>query len=429
MSSSEPGETACAGADRAGHRTLQAAIDQAAPGDTVVLCDRPGGHQGPVILRQDITLHGPATITGGPGPAVHILGGSVRLVSLTLTDGTGAIEPRLDGDTHGGVIAGWEADALWLEEVHIEGGSADWGGCITGPRSGPLTLVRSVVTGCRGHKLAGAIWMRQGELRDTEVSHSSAPYGGGIAVRSVSVADGDVFLPGTVVRDNEGDVQGGGLLLTGPAEVFGGRVEANRSEQGAGVFLADATGGWHGGVATENTATVGGGGVFVSGGQTTLSGLRLEGNVVSGTALPDGRGVGGGIWVSGDASTTVQSEDLQLLDNRAAWGAGWMVSGAGTPSAGPLVAVTGGAWATQAASDGGGAAIVGARMEVSGVDIHANEAERGGGIWLDAGELRARGGTWSANTPDDIHTPAGSSVGPSDRWIVCSDAGCTPEAD
>lgn len=399
--------------------TLQEWVDAAGVGGTVVVCDRPEGHPGPVVLRHDITLVGPATILGGPGPAVHVTAGHARLVDLTLRGGTGAVEPRLGPDTYGGVLAAWEADALTVEDSVLEGGSADWGGCVAGPRNGPLTLRRTTVSGCRATKVGGGVWIRQGGLEDSVVQDNRAPYGGGIAVRSLSVADGDVFLPGTTVEHNHADVQGGGMLVTGPVDVFGGTVLGNTSEQGAGALFSDATGGWFDGTASANVASVGGGGVFVRGGQVTLGALVLDANEASGDALADGRGVGGGLWVSGDDTTRVALDDVQLQANTAAWGGGLMAAGAHT--VGPLVWATGGSFDTNHADDGGGAAVVGARLVLDATDVRNNDHH---GILLDDATLWSRGGAWSNNTPADIGTASDTFDGGADDWTACDASGC-----
>lgn len=415
---------ACLGADQAGSATLQAALDAAPAGTTVVACDLPDGHPGPLVIRRDVTLVGPATVHGGPGPAVHVLSGHVRLVGLTLRGGTGAVEPRLDGDTHGGVVAAWEADALIIEDSVLSGGTADWGGCVSGPRQGPLSMHDTTVSDCAATKVGGGVWIRQGGLADSTVTASSAPYGGGVAVRSLEAAGGGVALPGSVIRGNRASVQGGGLLVTGPATVTGGRVERNESEQGGGVLFSDATGGWVDGTAAENTATVGGGGVFVRGGQVRLSGVNLQNNRSTGAALPDGRGVGGGLWLSGDTDTQATLDDCVIEDNEAAWGGGLLAAGAGLAEAGPLLTLVGGSVAANTAVEGGGAAATGARLQVDAIVFSGNTASSGGGAWLSSATLTAADSAWSDNTPDDIRTPAGSFDGTARGLLTCDDTGC-----
>ena len=411
------------------HPTLQAALDAAEPGSVVQACDRTEGHRGPLILRQDVTLVGPALIQGGPGPAVHVVSGHARIRDMTLDGGLGAIEPRLDGDTFGGVVAAWEADSLELQDTTVRAGAADWGGCIAGPRTGPLVLRRVTLSACTARKLGGAIWIRSGTIEDSVVETSHAPYGGGVAVRSVSPADGGVYLTGTVIQANHADVQGGGLLITGPAMVTGGTVQGNTSEQGAGVLLSEATGGWRDGLASTNVAAVGGGGMFITGGTPSLHQISLVRNTASGDALPDGRGVGGGLWVAGDATTAVLLDDVTLDGNQAAWGGGLMVAGAADWPSGPTVSIERGVLRDHTATDGGAAAVVGARLSLEQTDVTDNTGTSGGGVLLATGRLDARGGRWSGNDAVDIETEAGTFGGPGDTRLSCDASGCTEEPD
>ena len=416
-------------ADGGTHPTLQAALDAAGPGDVVFACNRPEGHPGPLILRQDVTLVGPALVVGGTGPAVHVVAGHATLVQMTLDGGTGAVEPRLDGDTFGGVLAAWEAEGLTLRDSVLRGGEADWGGCLAAPRAGSAYLHRTDISDCTAAKLGGGVWIRSGTLEDSVVRDSRAPYGGGIAVRSIDRDDGDVHLPGTVLHHNHGDVQGGGMLITGPSRVIGGTVRDNTSEQGAGVLLSSATGGWSNGTASGNEAAVGGGGVFISGGTPMLHRVSVVDNQATGASLPDSRGVGGGIWIAGDRSTEVLLHDVLLEGNAAPWGGGLMIAGGSTWEEGPQVEVYGGALRGHRATDGGGAALVGAFLRLEDTTITQNVSEAGGGVLLERSRLDALGSTWSDNLPTDVESEAGTFTAPATGDLVCDAAGCTePDA-
>jgi hypothetical protein len=410
------------------HPSLQAAVDAVPAGATVIACPREGGHPGPLILRHDITLVGPATLVGGPGPAVHILDGHVRLVGLELTGGTGAIEPRLGTDTYGGVVAAWDADSLELRDTTISGGTADWGGCVAGPRTGPLVVVDSAVSGCEARKVGGGVWIRSGTVQRTDILDNIAPYGGGVAVRSVSAADGDVFLHDSRLEGNHGTVQGGGLLVTGPASVHGGRLVGNTGQQGAGALFSSATGAWSDGVVAENVAGVGGGGVFITGGQVTLSALWVQDNSASGDDLADGRGVGGGLWVAGNDSTTVDLQAVWFEGNTAEWGAGVMAAGAADWTTGPQVSMTGGGLVSQLGTTGGGAALQGATLLLMGTEVADNDAESGAGVLLADARLVARETSWADNRPADVESEAGVFELVSLQAVECDADGCRETA-
>ncbi len=400
------------------YAVLQQLLDVVDTGATIAVC---GEVEGTVVVRRDVTLVGPATLAGGPGPAVHVAGGHLVLRDLELVGGTGSPDARLEGDTHGGVVAAWDADALTLDGVVVRGGQADWGGCVSGPRSGSLVLKDSVVEDCVARKLAGAVWMRRGVLADSIVRRGQAPYGGGVAVRSMLETD-SVGLPGTLVEDCDGDVQGGGLLLTGPGEVWDGTVSDNRSQQGAGVLASGATGSLRGMVLSNNTAEVGGGGLFVSGGRLTVSDLLIEANRATGEGLADGRGVGGGVWMGGAAGDLLWLDNVDVYANMAVWGAGLMAAGPSSAEDQPVVAMTGGTLSEGAWGDG--AAVVSAELRLDDVVVAANA---GAGVVVEGGLMWATGGRWTHNPRGDILTASGSHDGPELDWLRCDDEGCVNE--
>lgn len=395
---------------------LQRVVDDAPDGATIPLC--PGTYFGPLVIRRDLHLVGPATLVGGAGPAVHILSGHVWLDHLTLSGGSGAPELRLDGDHHGGVVAAWDAQSLTITDSTVADGTSDWGGCISGPRAGPLVLRRTEVAACTANKVAGAVWMRHGVLEDSRIADSVAPYGGGLAVRSVSAEDGDVTLVNTVVEGNLGTVQGGGLHLTGPAWVEGGWFTGNHSAQGGGGHLPESTGGLRDVLLTENTAGVGGAGLQVSGGSASLVRVELRENVATGDDLADGRGVGGGIWYAGVSGGGLWTEDVVLADNVAAWGGGVMVAATADLPLPRWVAHGG----DVVGHSGGALALVSAEMELW--DVHVAHSE-GGGLLLDRGTAWLSGGAWQDNTPADVLTPAGEAQADG-RSLVCTESGCVP---
>ena len=401
--------------------SLQQLVDLVAPGAVIALCaEQPV--QGPIVVRQDVTLVGPGRLVGGPGPAIHVTGGHLVLRDLELEGGSGSPEARLDGDTHGGVLAAWDADALTLDGVRVRGGQADWGGCVSGPRAGDLVMQDSVVENCTADKLAGGVWVRRGVMTDSRVRNSQAPYGGGIAARTVS-SDDVLTLTGTSVEKADGAVQGGGLLLTGPGEVWGGTFSRNTSQQGAGALVSGATGVFRDAVLIENVAEVGGGGLFVSGGQVELRGLRVSANQVTGVGVPDGRGVGGGIWVSGVAGDHVVLAGLELADNLAPWGGGLIVAGPSSAEVLPLVELTSSSLLRNA--PGAGLSVVAAQVWLDEVHVVGHPAA---GAELDSGLLWVRGGEWRDNDGGDVVPSSGERASPGDDWLRCTAEGCVEDA-
>jgi hypothetical protein len=151
-------------------QSVQAAIDQASPGDTIVL--------GPGTYRETIDFQGKAiTITSSDGPETTVLDGSdfVDTSVVTLRNGEGA----------GSV----------LEQVTVTGGT----GTFTGAT-----------------RKGGGIFMSFASpvVRDCIITANSAPIGGGIFLQG-----GAPSFTGCQITENEAGIEGGlgggGLMASG----------------------------------------------------------------------------------------------------------------------------------------------------------------------------------------------------------------------
>lgn len=106
-----------------------------------------------------------------------------------------------------------------------------------------------------------------------------------------------------------------------------------------------------------------------------------------------------------------------------------MIAGSGSWEDGPRIELYGGALRSHRATDGGGAALVGASLLLEGTTVTDNVSEAGGGVLLERSRLDARESTWSGNLPADVESEAGTFVAPSTGDLACDATGCTePDA-
>jgi hypothetical protein len=207
---------------------LQAAIDAAAPGDTLVI---KGICRGAFVIGNDLNLRGDdgATLDGdGGGTVVTVNGGNVALTNLTITDG--------------GI-----------------GGVANFA---------TLTLSRSTVKGNSSAR-SGAGIFNYGTvaLRDSAVIDNESDFdGGGILNGDTEFSAGTVILDRSLVKGNKAAGSGGGIFnTTGTVSLTHSLVVRNFSaERGGGIFSRGVLSLLHSSV-TGNSGTAGSNDISSSG--------------------------------------------------------------------------------------------------------------------------------------------------------------------
>jgi hypothetical protein len=334
------------------HRTLQAAVDAASPGDKLKV---KGTCYGDTTIGKNLTIvghsnpaFGPATLNGG-GKAqtqsvIVNLGATVAIIGLTITGG------------HNTEIGpGHEA-------------TEEKGGGIYNER-GSLTLTNSVVR--------GNIAVPSGRPNPPQY-----PFGGG----GIYNGGGSLTLNHSTVSDNEGLGKGGGIdneegsLTLNHSTVSGNRTTG--SNRGAGAGFSHRGGGIYnaGGPVTLTNSTVTGneGGARGGGIENNEGSFTLEKSTVAGNTA---RGSGGGIGNLG--SLTLDDSD---------------VTGNTAEGSGGFVPAFGGGIVNNASLALNGSSSV----------TDNTAAEQGGGIYnyQSSGATITYGigwtGTVSGNKPDDI---------------------------
>jgi predicted outer membrane repeat protein len=310
-----------------GARSLQEAIDAAAPGDMLVV---KGTCFGSSIVDKNLTLKGvsnpafgDATLDGTGSGASSVLAVAapvanldVAIDNLTITHGSG----------DGICSCGFSFHAIELTRTTV---SENDGSGITG-FLGSVTLVDSVVSGNAGFGIAGRIssTLLRSSVEDNEGVGIAASRAGTSSLTDSTVkgnGEGGISsfrtslsIVGSDVSDNDGP---GVAFFEASVSLNGSTVRGNTtSGSGGGISSIDGTARIVNSSVTGNTAALDGGGlhVGVSGASFTIVDSTVAGNTAGGN--------GGGIHVAGSLTLT----DSNVSGNAAASGGGIFNAGTAT---------------------------------------------------------------------------------------------------
>jgi uncharacterized repeat protein (TIGR02543 family) len=213
----------------------------------------------------------------------------------------------------------------------------------------------------------GALTLSGGEIRGNNLGVSNSGtfdmYSGTISGNGIGVSNSDTFnMYGGIICENNGV----GISNSGNCIIHDGTISDNKG----GVSNRGGLG-MTGGEISNNRAAGNGGGVYMNGGEFTMSGGRITANNVSNsiTSLPSG----GGIFINGGSFTMTGGE---ISDNTATNGGGVYING--------NFNMTGGTISDNKATDGGGIYLAGGYVRLSGNSkISGNTASsNGGGVWV-----------------------------------------------
>jgi hypothetical protein len=220
--------------------SVQAAIDAAAPGETISICA--GTYTETLTIDKDLTLRGAGdgdgsgdSILRGPGTGSVVTisaGQTVALEHLRITGG--------DSDDGGGIFS---LDAnLTLSDCTVTGNTARFGGGIESVR-GTLTLNESTVNGNASIQGGGGLFVDGANtttLNNSTVSDNTAGHeGGGIATDDDEVT---LMLTNSTVRGNISALGGGGIFNAGNATLTNSTVSDNRANDTGGGLHGDGGG-------------------------------------------------------------------------------------------------------------------------------------------------------------------------------------------
>lgn len=303
-----PGDGRCASAG--GQCTLRAAIQEAnaAPGPDIVVL--PAGVYVLSILGQgenasatgDLDVTQPLTIAGGGAASttidgggidrvLHVLGGTLQLSGLTLRNGK---IPFATENGRGGAIYN-AGGAVTLSDVVLTANTST-SGTVFNDEGSALTIQGGVFS-ANAVSFGGALFNNgTATLSGTTISANTSASGGGLYSRLGVLTVTDSTISGNSA--SSGTIGGGGLRVLG-----GGTTIVTRS------------------LLHANTAALNGGAINNSG-TLTVANTTLSGNEASGS--------GGGLYVNG-GSVTLNNDTI--ASNRSGAGAGAVHVAAGSVSA------------------------------------------------------------------------------------------------
>ena len=364
--------------------TIQAAVDAAASGDTVLVAA--GTYSGPG--NRDIDFSGKSlVVTSQAGPSSTI----IDCGGYKTTDGSGVhrgfylhsgeISATISGFT---VKNGYETYASGIQDSGYGGSIFNYN-----PSGGKLTLTNCIVSGnISAYGGGGGIYNYNGgttTLTNCTVSGNISTYGGngssGGGIINVNSSGSTLTLTNCTVSGNTvaGNGIGGGIYnsnLSGTTTLNNCTISRNTAREGGGisdntlgtVVLTSCT-------ISRNTAGIGGGIFNYGSGTITLTNCTVSGNTAEATYsnsdAGDIYGEGGGIYNSGIFYSVILTlNNCTISGNTAKRGGGIFNSGNSnnttTHKNGTISGNTG--------RDGGTATL-------TNCTISGNTAKRGGGIF------------------------------------------------
>ena len=274
-------------------------------------------------------------------------------------------------------------------------------------------------------------------ISDVTIRDGSATLGGAILVNA-----GSQLSVSNAVLQNNFAGQGGAIYNDGgTVTILGATLSSNQATaangSGGAIFSAAGSVTLVNSSVTFNSANRAGGGIEVVDGSLSLLRTSLIRNDVSGNAGTPSPGNGGGIHVTGSATTTV-AYSVVFGNTAASEGGGLWNQVGSTMTIRDSVISSNEAFGDSATEGGGGVFNNGGIVDISGVDtiISDNFASgasgSGGGIFNDGGEVTITDATIQANVANraggGIEATAGSTTELINVLLTENNAGIGPDA-
>jgi RHS repeat-associated protein len=296
--------TVCpAGPPKCTYTTIQEALSEAKPGDTITVMEPgpyAGGNLSPGGGKSGITLTSKSPPDrdlyiidgGGTAPVVNVGGGIDLLRGFTITGGNSI-------GSGGGILVHGDAT---IDNCVIRNNVADTGGAGVHMGGGAtLTITNSLIHHNdaeinAGLSISGSLFLFDSEVYSNSAVRNTHPTAGGLAVGN------GLFMANSKVYNNEvfgvfSGGQGGGIVVSGNTTIVDSEITGNSAPQssgsGGGLVISSGVAEISGTTITGNSAGDVGGGIMIGGGSGTayLVGVTISGNTVAGS--------GGGIICTG----------------------------------------------------------------------------------------------------------------------------------
>ena len=229
--------------------------------------------------------------------------------------------------------------------------------------------------------------------------NESGRHGAGIYTK------GAIKVEGGVISNNTSSQYGGGLYVdSGEAQVSidGGTISDNKARYGAGVFVQTGVCEISGGSVDKNTASVGGGGVTVYSTVYVKGNASITGNAANGVANSNNTSGGGGVLVASGAKFYMSGNSVISENTCVDTGAGIRARSGAVE----IVIEDGDITSNTAEVSGGGLALYGGNLTLSGGRVSGNKStnNNGGGLYLKIPGKKATiiGGNVTGNTAGHI---------------------------
>ena len=260
--------------------TIQAAIDSAVDGDTVLVA--------PGTYYEQIDFKGKAlTVTSSQGPGVTTINAGMTGPVVTFESGEG-IGSVINGFT---ITRGFSLDETNADESSQSGG-------ISILDSSPTISNNIITDNFGGHALGGGIGVTNGSpvIVGNTISKNTSV---GAAVGGTASS---FVVKGNIIEENESFSFGGGVFCLGcqDPEIVGNTVRKNRVFQGGGIGVHASVGALvANNTVVDNVGELIAGGIYIN--RTTQS--LITNNTITGNRSASG----GGIYLRGSSVTVVNN--------------------------------------------------------------------------------------------------------------------------
>ncbi len=246
--------------------TIQAAIDDANDGDTIVI--QPGTYTGPGNRNMDFAARALKVRSVDPNDPTVVAATIIDCRYVAQPSGGGGRVRAADLQAYRAFIfhSGEGSDTGIEGLTIINAGAGESGGAILCKQSSPR-IAKCVFRANQCSQRGGAIFVEDGSPRIEQClfEQNLADHGGALACSSI---DARVYITNWVIRDNEARVSGGGLHCGNGVVVSGCLIFRNQADGQSDRY-------------PDPRFPEGGGGVFLAGDGIELANCTIVGNAAS----------------------------------------------------------------------------------------------------------------------------------------------------